>query len=59
MTVRELNEEQMENLKRSYVFEKVRNPSSQELADSIYIPDEVIYKHYDGINFVEEDFNNR
>ena len=56
MTVRELNEKQIEKLKQSYVFEKVGNPSYQELIEAVYIPDKVIYKHYDGINFVEEDF---
>ena len=56
MTVRELNERQLENLKQSYVFEMIENPSYQDLIEACSIPDEVIFKHYDGIDFVEDDF---
>ena len=57
MTVRELNRNQLNELKQAYVCEMIENPSWSELADSENIPDEVIFNHYDDYFFVEDDFS--
>ncbi len=56
MTVRDLNRDQLDELKQTYVAEMTGNPSYMELADASSIPDGVIYRHYDGVHFVLEDF---
>lgn len=64
MTVRELNREQLDELKQTYACqlrdcgedEEVIGISYEELIDATFIPDDVIFHHYDGITFVEEDF---
>lgn len=64
MLVTELNREQLDELKQTYVTqlyecgedEEVLGISYQELADATEIPDEVIFNHYDGITFTEDDF---
>jgi hypothetical protein len=56
MTVRELNKDQLEELKQNYVFETMENPSYGDLAESYSIADEVIYNYYDGVYFVNDDF---
>ena len=64
MTVRELNQEQLKELKQAYVCQledcgedfKVLGISYQELVDASFIPDDVIFNHYDGITFTEDDF---
>jgi hypothetical protein len=56
MTVRELSQDQLNELKQAYVCEKVGCPSYGELADSVDIPNEVIYAHYAGYDFVNDDF---
>lgn len=64
MTVRELNREQLDELKQTYACqlrdcgedEEVIGISYQELVDALRIPDEVIFEHYDDIWFVEDDF---
>ena len=50
-TVQELTREELNELKQSYVAETVKNPSWGELADSVDIPDEVIFEKYAGIAF--------
>lgn len=55
-TVQELTREELNELKQSYVAETVKNPSWGELADSVDIPDEVIFEKYAGIAFGPEDF---
>lgn len=59
-TVRELNENELCELKQSYATQKADEEgngiSYGELADSVDITNEVIFNHYDGIDFVEEDF---
>lgn len=57
MNVRELNREQLNELKQAYVADMVENPSWGELADSENIPDEIIYTYYEGVHFVPEDFS--
>jgi hypothetical protein len=64
MTVRELNREQLDELKQIYACqlrdcgedEEVMGISYQEFVDALRTPDEVIFEHYDGICFVEDDF---
>ena len=56
MTVHELSRDQLDELKQNYVFETVENPSYGELADSVGIPDEVVFDYYAGIRFVNDDF---
>jgi hypothetical protein len=64
MTVRELNREQLDELKQTYACqlrdcgedEEVIGISYKELTDATLIPDDVIFYHYDGIEFVEDDF---
>ena len=64
MTVQELNREQYKELCQAYITEfwtddahGTRSPSMGELdcADEL-VSEDVIYSHYEGINFVEEDF---
>lgn len=70
MEVRELNENQLRQLKEHYAYEladegtfgeifelDINEPSYGFLADiDSYITDEFIIEHYDGICFVEDDF---
>jgi hypothetical protein len=56
MTVRELNREQLDELKVKYVCDLYDNPTYGDLADAHTICDEELFIHYDGIDFVEEDF---
>lgn len=56
MDVRELSREQLDELKQAYVCETVDCPSYGELADAVDIPDDVIFQHYSGIDFVMDDF---
>lgn len=64
MTVRDLNKEQLNELKQAYATqlkdcgedEEVLGISYRELAEATEIPDEVIFNHYDGIIFTEDDF---
>ena len=51
MTVRELNREQLDELKNSY-FWTVKN----EYMHPECIPDDAIYDYYSWIHFVEDDF---
>ena len=60
MTVRELTQEQLDELKVAYVTDQAVKrgefPSYGELAASTEVSNEVIFDYYDGIHFVEEDF---
>ena len=56
MNVRELNREQLDELKYAYVCEMIENPSYGDLIDGYDIEDEIIYNYYDGIDFVNDDF---
>lgn len=64
MTVRELNQEQYKELCQMYItdfwtdFEDgTTSPSYHDLAcaDEL-VSEDVIFRHYDGINFTEDDF---
>ena len=57
MTVYDLNESQMEELKQAYVTQISDDGISYgELAAAAEIPDDIIYNHYDGVIFSEDDF---
>lgn len=64
MTVKELNREQLNELKQNYATqltdcgedEEVFGISYGELIEAENIPDEVIFNHYDGISFTDDDF---
>lgn len=61
MTVRELNREQLIELKGRYIddrnAEKGEGTSYQEYAEADYlVSDEEIFTAYDGTEFVEDDF---
>ena len=60
MTVRELNQEQLNELKVSYIFDQFNNqgecPAYSDIINATKIANEVIFEAYDGIHFVEEDF---
>lgn len=57
MTVRQLSREQLNELKETYMFETVcSGPSYSDLAEACNIPDELIFEHYDGYDFVNDDF---
>lgn len=70
MTVRELNRNQLHELKQTYYSELVNegifaevmgvniNELSYKMIASIdeYVSDEFIYEHYDGYSFTEDDF---
>ena len=64
MTVKELNREQYKELCQAYITEfwtddahGTKSPSWYDLAcaDEL-VAEEVIHSHYEGINFVSEDF---
>ena len=52
MDVTELNQEQLEQLKWTYFYD-VEN----DYVFACEIPNEVIFEHFSGISFVEEDFS--
>jgi hypothetical protein len=61
-TVYDLSREQLNELKQAYVCQLyedsdvLESPSYGELVDSEQIPDSVIFEHYDGVSFVDDDF---
>ena len=60
MTVYDLNREQLDELKQTYFSQLIDTGDGDEILGDVTcsenIPDEVIFNHYDGIMFVEEDF---
>lgn len=64
LLVRDLSREQLNELKETYACQlqdcgedkEVLGISYQELADATKIPDDVIFEHYDGIVFTDDDF---
>lgn len=56
MHVTELSREELDELKYSYANEHTHGCSYEELMDSLDIPDDVIFEHYDGVDFVKDDF---
>jgi len=58
MEVRELNKEQLEELKTTYYFQLLVDDAEafNNINDPLDIADEVIFDYYGSIVFVEEDF---
>ena len=59
MTVRELSRDQLNELKQVYAAQLVETGEEinyGELVEAIEIPDDVIFNHYDGILFTDDDF---
>ena len=59
MTVRELSRDQLNELKQAYaarLAETGEEISYGELVETTEIPDDVIFNHYDGILFTDDDF---
>ena len=60
MTVHELTQEQLDELKVAYITDQAilrgEFPAYSELAQSTEVPNDIIFDYYDGIYFVEEDF---
>ena len=59
MTVRELSRDQLNELKQVYaaqLTETGEEISYGELVETTEIPDDVIFNHYDGILFTDDDF---
>ena len=62
MTVRELNQDQLDELKWAYYYdddydEKIVGANGLPILFAGDIPNEIIYAVYAGIDFVEEDFS--
>jgi hypothetical protein len=53
-SVQELNREELEELRFTYFYNENINHFYRNVDD---IPNEVLFEHYGGINFVEEDFS--
>ena len=59
MTVRELSRDQLNELKQAYAAQLVETEeeiSYGELVEATEITDDVIFNHYDGILFTDDDF---
>lgn len=61
MTVKDLNQEQLNELKQNYFYsdyydEKITTTAGLPVLFSADIPDHIIYKIYNGVEFVKEDF---
>lgn len=56
VTVRELTRDQLAQLKQAYICELLADPSWGDLADAQDLPNDIIFEHYDGIEFVDDDF---
>ena len=61
MTVRELNRDQLDELKWTYCYSddydpKIVGENGLPILFAGDIPDKIIFAVYDGIDFVEEDF---
>ena len=56
--VRDLSRDQLNELKQSYKMqlEEDGDFSYEELVNAENIPDDVIFEHYDGIIFTDDDF---
>ena len=61
MTVRQLSRDQLTELKQQIVSDQMYDKEGRtarygELAEAESVPDEKVFEHYDGIEFVEDDF---
>lgn len=59
MTVYELTEDQLYELKQSHLFKRDENISYDKLLDAdIIVSDEEIFNEYENVKFSEDDFFN-
>jgi hypothetical protein len=56
MSLQELTEDQLDQLRQTYICIHVDNPSYEDLADTDSVTDEMLEEEFGGIDFVEEDF---
>ena len=61
MTVRQLNRDQLTELKQRMVSDEIyesegRTPSYGELAEAESVPDEKVFERYEGTKFSPDDF---
>lgn len=62
MSVQELNREQLDELKQAYYVELSDSGEADDVLEGIgflntdEIPDDIIFNHYDGVDFVSDDF---
>lgn len=56
MSLQELTEDQLDQLRQTYICIHVDNPSYGDLADTDSVTDEMLEEEFGGIDFVEEDF---
>lgn len=61
MTVRQLNRDQLTELKQRMVSDEIyesegRTPSYGELAEAESVPDEKVFEKYEGVEFSNDDF---
>jgi hypothetical protein len=52
MTVHELNQDQLEQLKFAYLYDE-----SNDYESHLDIPNEVVFKYYADVYFIDEDFS--
>ena len=61
MTVKELNREQLDELKQAYIVETAvqrgEGVAWSELADAVNVPDEEVFTYYAGVDFSNDDFS--
>jgi len=56
-TVQELNFSELEQLRWDYFYGDDTRGKASKYDSPYQIPDEVIFKHFEGISFVKEDFS--
>lgn len=60
MNVHDLTRDELDELKSTYYCQLLDSGELEEVCGDIYfpedIPDDIIFNHYDGINFVKDDF---
>ena len=52
----DLTKDELEELRDSYYWQLVDTGEDEGIDGPEYIPDDVLFDHYAGISFVEEDF---
>lgn len=57
MTVRDLNREQLDELKTAYFWgDETQDILPDDITSPDEIPDEIIFNYYEGVCFVDDDF---
>ena len=58
MSLQELNEDQLDQLRQAYICIHIDNPSLWDMVNTDSVTDEMLEEEFGGIDFVEEDFWN-